>query len=63
MRIEPQTAPAPALLMPRSVAEPLPTPRIDPIAGLVAALTRPDLFRIVETADGLTVEPVEAPLM
>lgn len=63
MRIEPQTAATPALLMSRSVAEPLPTPRLDPMAGLIAALTRPDLFRVVETVDGLTVEPVESLLM
>ncbi len=63
MRIEPQTTAAPAIAMPQTVAEPLPTPRLDPVAGLIAALTRPDLFRIVETADGLTVEPVDGPLM
>lgn len=57
MRIEPRTAPLPT---PRwTDAEDLAPPRLDPMAGLIAALTRPDLFRIVETADGLAIEPVE----
>lgn len=57
MRIELPTAPLPAPRRPR--VEALPAPRLDPMAGLIAALTRPDLFRIVETADGITIEPVE----
>lgn len=32
---------------------------VDPIAGLIAALTEPDLFRIVERDGELFVEPAE----
>lgn len=65
MRIELQTAfaasaaPAAANIARRAGTEALSAQRIDPLAGLLAALERPDLYRIVETADGLSVEPVE----
>ncbi len=59
-------APAAASVARRTATDAAASQRIDPLAGLVAALARPDLFRIVETADGLSVEPVEGdaqPLM
>lgn len=63
MRIELQSAPAALTAQHAASPEAPVSPRPDPMAGLIAALTRPDLYRIVETEDGLSVEPVEAPLM
>lgn len=61
MRIEQHTT---SLATPTAASPKMVTsPRPDPMAGLIAALTRPDLYRIIETEDGLSVEPVEAPLM
>lgn len=37
----------------------MPSGRIDPLAGLVAALTHPELYRITVSDDGLTIEALD----